>query len=236
MAGEAAAQEIPTIVANPEMLGSDLDRFENADKICWKRGEPRSVDWLAQRDAGYRAVFRRYGFQETDDGWRWFRGDRNPGTELRPVDAASVKGETALDLEVHHGHADGAPWATLAIAGPLRNGSVRFDWTLPPERICMSEVLELEARVAVAEGEPGAHKIMFVLPLDEEQMAAEGAEVKACSPSESTAIDSEIDLYEDVGACERTIYQLRPFAPWDLWVSLPESFYVVYPYEPDVRR
>lgn len=234
-AAPAAAQEIPQVIAHPEMLERELDRFENADKICWKRGEPRSVDWLAQRDAGYRALLSRYGFQETDDGWRWYRGDLSRGSELRPVEG-EVRGETAVDLEVHHGHASGEPWATLAIAGPLKEGGVRFDWTLPPERVCMSEGLALTARVAVTDGEPGAHKIMFVMPLDQEQMALEGPEVKACSPNASTSVDSEIDFDEDHGVCERQIYHLQPMAAWDLWVSLPESFYVVYPYEPDLER
>jgi len=234
----AAAQDPggpPSVIADPGMLARDLDLYENADKICWTRAEPVSVDWLAERDAGYRrGAFSRYHLSELEDGWRWVRRDASRGPDLRPAEV-TVRGVPYTDLEVHARGVDEG-WAVYSIDSELASGRVRFAWTTPPEKICMSDGLRVSASAEVMEGEPGARQVGFVLPLTAEQRLAEGAEVKACSPQSSTGVDSEIDYLSDVGRCERELYHLDPTRGWALWVKLPESFYVVYSYVSEKRR
>jgi len=237
-AGTAAAQapgSPPSVVANPDMLARDLDMYANADKICWTREEPVTVDWLAERDAGYRrGAFSRYHLSELEDGWRWVRRDASSGPDLRPSERG-VKGAPYTDMEVHARGADDG-WALYSIDSELTTGQVRFSWTAPARRICMSDGLRVAAGAEVIAGEPGARQIGFVLPLTAEQRLAEGAKVKACSPQGSTGVDSEIDYMADAGRCERELYHLDPAREWAIWVKLPESFYVIYSYVPEGRK
>jgi len=225
----------PTVIADPGMLAKELDVYANADKFCWTRGDPVSVDWLAERDAGYRrGAFSRYHLSELDDGWRWVRRDASRGPDLR-ASTALVRGIPYTDLEVHaRGKDDG--WALYSIDSELAVGEVRFGWTAPPARICMSDGIRVSASAEVVAGDPGARQVGFVLPLSAEQRLAEGVEVKACSPQSTTGVDSEIGYLQDVGRCERELYHLDPTRGWAVWVKLPESFFVVYSYVPEGRR
>ena len=237
IAGEVAAQgpgARPSIIANPDMLARELDVRGNADKICWQRQDPLTVDWLAERDAQYRrGTYARYHLAEIDDGWRWVRRDGGASPDLRTSDAA-VKGVPYTELEVHTGMDSG--WAEFVVDSPINQGRVRFDWSLPPARICMADGLHLEATAEVIAGDPGAHNVFYVLPLDPEQRAAEGAEVKACSPQATTGIDSAVDYLTDAGACHRELYHLDASSEWSLWVRLPADFFVVYRYAPADRE
>ena len=216
------------------MLARDL-LGANADKICWTREEPVAVDWLAERDAGYRrGAFSRYHLSELDDGWHWVRRDASRGPDLRPSEGA-VRGVPYTDLEVHARGVDEG-WALFSIDSELANGQVRFAWTAPPPKICMSDGLRVSASAEVIAGKPGARQVGFVLPLTTEQRLMEGIDVKACSPQSTTGVDSEIDYLSDVGSCERELYHLDPTREWALWVRLPESFYVIYSYLPEGRR
>lgn len=239
VAGTAAAQgpgsTPPSVIANPGMLARDLDVYANADKICWTREAPVSVDWLAERDAGYRrGAFSRYHLSEIDDGWRWVRRDASRGPDLRASEGA-VQGVPYTDLEVHARGVDDS-WALYSIDSELSTGQVRFNWTPPPPRICMSEGIRISASAEVVAGAPGARQVGFVMPLTTEQLRVEGAEVKACSPQSTTGVDSETGYLSDVGHCVRELYHLEPTREWALWVKLPESFYVVYSYVPEGRR
>lgn len=238
VAGVAAAQAPggpPSVIANPGMLARDLDVYANADKICWTRAEPVSVDWLAERDAGFRrGAYSRYHLSELEDGWRWVRRDASRGPDLRAAKSA-VRGVPYTDLEVHARGLDEG-WALYSIDSELATGQVRFSWTTPPQKICMSDGLQVTARAEVVAGEPGARGVGFVLPLTMEQRLMEGAEVKACSPQSSTGVDSAIDFLSDVGRCQRELYHLDPAREWALWVKLPESFYIIYSYLPEGSR
>lgn len=237
-AGAAAAQNplpTPPIVADSNMLARELELHANADRFCWTREEPLSVDWLAERDAGFRrGAYSRYHLSELEDGWRWVRRDASRGPDLRAAKSA-VRGVPHTDLEVHARGLDEG-WALYSIDSELATGQVRFSWTTPPRKICMSDGLQVTARAEVVAGEPGAQVVGFVLPLTMEQRLMEGAEVKACSPQSSTGVDSAIDFLSDVGRCQRKLYHLDPAREWALWVRLPESFYVSYSYVPEGRR
>lgn len=237
VAGTAAGQQAspPSVVANSGMLARDLDLRANADKICWTRGEPVAVDWLAERDAGYRrGAFSRYHLSDLDDGWRWVRRDASRGPDLRSSEG-TVRGLPYTDLEVHaRGTVEGS--ALYSIDSELAVGQVRFAWAAPPTRLCMSDGLQLDATATVVAGEPGARQVGFVLPLTQEQRSAEGREVKACSPQASTGVDSEVGYLADTGRCERELFHLDPAGEWALWVKLPESFFVIYSYVPEGRR
>lgn len=239
VAGAATAQgpgsAPPAVIANPDMLARDLELYANADKFCWTRGEPVSVDWLAERDAGYRrGAFSRYHLSELEDGWRWARRDASRGPDLRAADGA-VRGVPNTDLEVHARGVDEG-WALYTIDSELAVGQVRFEWTAPPQKICMSDGISVRASAEVVAGEPGARQVGFVLPLTTEQRLMDGAEVKACSPQSTTGVDSEVGYLSDEGRCERQLYHLDPTREWTFWVKLPESFYVIYSYVPEGRR
>lgn len=227
----------PSVVAHPDMLERELAARVDADKICWRLGEPRTVDWVARQDPVYRReVFGRYLLESIEGGWLWLLDDGSRGGDLRPAPEERVKGLRLTHLEVHHGYGGAAGWAEETIDGPLTRGRLRFEWTVPPERLCMADGLSLSARVEVLEGEPGAEKILFVLPLTREQMRREGPDVKACSPSASTAVDSQLGILRDEGRCHRSLAHLQEGAVWSIWLSLPESFWIVYPYEPLERQ
>ncbi len=239
LAGTAAAQgpgsQPPSVIANPGMLARELDVYANADELCWTRGEPVSVDWLAERDAGYRrGAFSRYHLSELGDGWRWVRRDASRGPDLR-ASSGAVQGIPYTDLEVHARGVDEG-WALYTIDSDLAVGQVRFAWTAPPAKICMSAGIRVSASAEVVAGEPGARQVGFVLPLTEEQRLVERADVKACSPQATTGVDSEIDFVSDSGRCERELYHLDPTRDWAIWVKLPESFYVIYSYVPEGRE
>ena len=219
------------------MLERELAARVDADKICWRLAPPRTVDWVARQDPVYRRdVFGRYVLETIDGGWRWLLDDGSRGTDLRALPAGRVEGLRMTELEVHHGFGGAIGWAVETIDGPLTRGKIRLEWTPPPERLCMADGVALTASIEVLEGNPGAEKILFVLPLTREQMREEGPEVRACSPSASAAIDSELGLTRDEGQCRRTLAHLREGASWSIWLSLPESFWIVYPYEPIARE
>lgn len=237
LCGVAQAQERVSVVADPDMLNREINAHVNADKICWMRGEPVATDWVARRDPGYRRdVFSRYFLEETKGGWRWFRRDGSQGNSIRARSLAEVEGLTESELEAHHGEADGSGWAEFSVQGPLANGKIRFEWTVPPERICMADGLRLDVLAEVLEGNPGSQGIVFIVPLSKDQMGIQGRDVKACSPGSLTAVDSETGITRDEGVCKRPLDHMSPDSKWSIWVSLPESFYVVYPYEPDAVR
>jgi hypothetical protein len=240
LAGPADAQvdvaSRPSVIANPDMLARELDRYENADKICWIRQEPVTVDWLAERDAGFRrGAYSRYHLSELPDGWRWVRRDAAYGPDLAAANLA-VQGIPYTDLEVHAGTEADEGWALLTVDSELSTGQVRFAWTVPPQRVCMADGLHMTAQAEVVAGTPGARQVGFVLPLTAEQRLEEGETVKACSPSSTTGVDSEIGFLSDSGQCARELYHLDPVGEWSLWVNLPESFLVVYPYWPEGRK
>lgn len=241
VAGVAQAQGAgpPSVLASPDSLERDLAAYANpnADKICWLRGEAMTVDWVASRDSGFRRdIFSRYSLEQIDGGWRWYRRDGADGNNLRATTPARPEGLTESEIEVHHGVGGARGDATFTVSGPLTRGEIRFDWTLPPERVCMSDGLTLEATVDVSDGDPGSQGIVFVVPLSQEQRDVQGVEVKACSPRNSTAVDSALGINHDVGGCRRELHHLQEASEWAVWVSLPESFYVVYPYSPDRRE
>lgn len=235
LCGAAQAQERLPVIPDFDMLNREINARLNADKICWTQAEPVAADWVARQDPGYRRdVFSRYFLEEIKDGWRWFRRDGSQGNSIRATSSAQVEGLTESELEAHHGKRDRTGWAQFSVQGPLSNGKIRFEWTVPPERICMADGLRLEAVAEVVEGNPGSQGMVFIVPLSKDQMRIQGREVKACSPGSSTAVDSEIGITRDEGTCKRPLDHMSPDAKWSIWVSLPESFYVVYPYEPDV--
>jgi hypothetical protein len=236
-AAAAAAQSYDPLSAtvDPGILDRELDVRANAVNICWTRDEPVTVDWLAGQDATYRKnAFSRYHLSELEDGWRWVRRDASRGPDIRAA-ANGVAGIPYSDLEVH-ARATEASWALLEVDSDLASGAVRFEWDAPPARICMADGLNVGATVEVTEGQPGAQQIVVILPLTQEQVRAEGPDVKACSPRSSTGIDSAVDYLSDEGRCVRELYHLDSRSEWAVWVNLPESFYVVYRYVPDQHK
>ncbi|NKB90320.1 MAG: hypothetical protein GKS06_19105 [Acidobacteria bacterium] len=234
LAFPATAQEYDPLRAgaDPSVVAKEMDARNNASNICWRRGEPVTVDWLAEHDTAFRrGAYSRYHLSELEDGWKWVRRDGGAGPDLRPT----VEGVPYAELNVHARGTDD-PFATLDVDSDLASGSVRFDWTAPPERLCMSDGLQLSAGATVEGGTPGARDVVIVLPLDAKQVAVQDAAVKACSPHSTTGVDTAVDLLQDSGRCERELFHLDPRAGWAVWVNLPESFYVVYQYEPDSRK
>lgn len=219
----------------PGSIGAtDGDRVMDArdrrmlSRICWQRSEPLGAEWMAEQNAAYRAeVFARYLLERTESGWRWLPSRSVGSNDLR----ATPEGYTDRLLEVFAGDGDRGR-AELAVAGPLHTGTARFEWTTPPDRICMLEELDLRMWASVADGDPGTYGAAFLMPMSEEMLAVEGPEVTACSPRVKLELDGEAGLTEVEGACRRTLLHLQEGAGWALWVSLPESFYVVYPYAP----
>jgi len=229
----AQAPARPSVVADPNALARDVNAHLKADEICWIRSEALTVDWVAAQDPGYRRdIFSHYVLVEMEDGWRWYRRDGSEGRSVHAAETTEVEGLTDYVLEAHPGEGQGRGNARLAVQGPLSSGEIAFDWSVPPERICMADGLHLDAAVQVAQGDPGSARIVFVVPLSREQMQAEGPEVKACSPTASTAVDSEIGFDRDRGTCERPLSQLEQGSSWSIWVGLPQSFFIVYPYAP----
>jgi hypothetical protein len=232
-AAAAAAQSYDPLAAtvDPGTLDRELENRANAANLCWTRDAPVTVDWLAGQDAAYRQnAFSRYHLSEIEDGWHWVRRDASRGPDIRAT-ANGVAGIPYAELEVH-ARGSGDSWALLEVDSELTAGIVRFEWDAPPEKLCMADGLHLGATVDVLEGQPGAQQIVVVLPLTQDQVRAEGPDVKACSPRSSTGIDSEVDYLSDAGRCVRELYHLDPLAEWSVWVNLPESFYVVYRYVP----
>lgn len=233
-AGSAVAQEPPPgAVPDSDALTRDvLDRAAMQD-ICWELGEARTVDWIAERDPGFaREVMARYLLEEIEGGWRWLPAELATRTDVRSSDRAEGYGSRVLEVRLD-GKGGGA--ATLAVDGALAEGEASFAWTPPPDRLCMIDQLDLEASAAVESGNPGSHRIGFVLPLAKEQLEVRDAGVKACSPGAQVGIDPESGLRQDSGQCRRALTHLPVEGGWELWVSLPEAFYVVYPYEPTGR-
>ena len=237
VAGLGHAQEAgkPVIPAS-ELDGNEVlaNHIADPSSICWELADPAASDWLAQRDAGYRqGIFERYVLDETENGWRWLRRDGSGTRDLRPA-AGGVAGVPYTELEVHARTEE--PWARLTVESALRTGRARFTWTAPPERLCMADGLRLEATAEVLDGEPGAQQLFYMLPLTPEQQQDDSDDVRACRRGSTTGIDSDFDVMRDEARCRRDLYHLVPGAPWTLMLSLPESFYVIYTYEPDAGK
>lgn len=222
-----------SVIADPDGLNKAVVDLATARRTCWERGEPRAADYVAEQDPAYgRTVMARYLMEETDNGWRWLPADLVTRTDVRATGSAEGYTDRVLEVDLADGHRGRA---RLRVDGPLSAGEVAFDWSVPPKRLCLADELDLDVH-AEASGTPGSHGVFFILPLTREQMQVSGADVEACSPGQQTLVDPEIGLQDDDGRCVRPLTQLPVGDAWALWVSLPESFYVVYPYEPKHRK
>lgn len=218
-----------SIVADPDGMNRELDAAA-ARKICWERGKARGADGVAEVDPAYRReVMGRYLMEETESGWRWLPAALAGRTDVRSSSSAEGYTDRVLVVDLED-PARGR--ARLRVDGPLSRGEVELEWSVPPERVCLVDELDLEAGARVVEGSPGSYGIVFILPLTPDLLEARGEDVKACSPGSETLVDSEAGPTEDAGRCRRPLLHLRPGSRWAVWVGLPESFYVVYPYEP----
>ncbi len=237
---QSLAQEVSRVGPPPGIVteGVDLEEEEarrraNAAGICWRRAGPQAVEWMAERDPGYRRdVLDRYHFAQTGDGWSWVRRDAVRGNNVRATQAGAVEGIPYTSLSVH-ASAESDAWAQFTIESALTTGQARFEWIAPPERICMADGLRLQASAEVVGGDPGNQRIFYVLPLTEAQVSESSDDVKACSPATMTQVDAAAGISVDTGRCHRELFHLDSAAPLTILLSLPESFYVVYSYDPD---
>ncbi len=239
VSAQVLAQEVsragppPGIVTEGVDLAEEARRRANAADLYWRRGDPQAVEWMADRDPGYRRdILSRYHFGQTEDGWSWVRRDAVRGNDVRSTQAGVVKGIPYTSLNVHASSETDA-WAQFTIESALSTGQARFDWTAPPERICMADGLRLRASAEVVGGDPGNQRIFYVLPLTAAQSSESSEDVKACSPAAMTEVDATAGIDADAGQCRRELFHLDSTAPWTILLSLPESFYVVYSYQPD---
>lgn len=228
------AMVCPALAQNPiPRIPPDLDERDRPDPLrprCWERSPALASDWLAERNSEYRqGVFARYALEPEEDGWRWYRRELVQARNLRPDRGVEGRADSELVVRVPPEEPGRARYRT---EGKMHTGAVSLEWSEPPEVVCADEAIDLRVAARVTDGDPGDHGIGLILPLSDKQRTESGPDVRACSPDAVVGVDSATGIREDEARCRRFLDHLPPGSSWTLMVSLPESFFVAYRYEP----